>query len=229
MSENNENGVTPVAEQTSAKTATQPLSPISPDESASLLTGAKTESEQGAAKQESESEAAKGEKVESPVIPEKYEFNIPDGMQLDEKLAGAVEPVLKELQLTQTQADKLTEVWANYQTQQVAQNQEAFANLRKDWQAQVKADPDLGGDKFAANIQLANETLTRFGVTPEFLTFLDEWGLSNHPEMVRFVVNVGKTTAEDRPSSTSGAPAAASLSEGERAYQYADKPAGRNR
>lgn len=226
MSENNEPVETPVEEQPTPPAETPNPEATTPtnDAPAPLLTGVKPEGEGDADKEGDGKAEGEQDKLQEPAIPEKYEFDIPEGMQLDEKLAAEVEPILKELQLTQEQANKLTGVWASYQNQQ----REAWLGQIKDWQGQVKADADLGGDKLDANLQLANETLNRFGATPEFIQFLSDFGLGSHPEMVRFVVNVGKATAEDRPGTTSGAPAAASMSEGERAYQYAEKPARRN-
>lgn len=210
MSETTEIVETPVVE---TPTPTMESSTAATD-AASLLTGQVEEVKVVAADDKTD------KTVEEPQLPEKYEFDIPEGLQIDEKLLAEADPVFRELGLNQEQANKLAGIWASQQVKQ----QDAWVTQIKDWQGQVKADPDIGGDKFDASLQTANETLVRFGATPEFLKFLGDYGLGSHPEMVKFVVNVGKATAEDRPPPNSGTPAAASMSEGERAYQYADKP-----
>jgi len=43
--------------------------------------------------------------------PEKYEFKVPEGQKLNEKVAEQASAVFKELGLTQAQADKLTEIY----------------------------------------------------------------------------------------------------------------------
>lgn len=192
MSESNESAETPV----DATTTTDPSQ--NPNDTGTLLTGAKPdEGDANDATKESEAEA-KGEKDgagDEPQLPEKYEFDIPEGMQVDEKMMAELDPVLRELKLSQEDANKLADFYSKAQLQQ----RDAWAAQVKSWQDEVKADPDIGGDKFQASIQTANEALNRFGASPEFIQFLSDFGLGNHPEMVKFMVEVGKATSEDRP------------------------------
>jgi hypothetical protein len=73
--------------------------------------------------------------------------------------------------------------------------------LRQDWREQSQNDSEFGGDKFEESIAVARTAIAKFG-TPELKQLLDEHGVGNHPEVIRFMVKVGKLTAEDVPGTT---------------------------
>ena len=71
------------------------------------------------------------------------------------------------------------------------------------WVDEVKADKDLGGANFDANLKQGQSALRRFG--SEALTkLLDDSGLGSHPEFVRLFAKVGKAIAEDSVAGTTG-------------------------
>lgn len=135
------------------------------------------------------------------------DFTAPEGMELDGQAIAAATPLFQELGLTQEQAQKLVD----FQSQQVkaaSESQvEAFSQLKKDWGDQAKSDTEYGGDKFDENIGVARVALDKFG-TPELSKLMDEFGVGNHPEMIRFMVRVGRTVKEDVPGGNTDAPSA---------------------
>lgn len=132
-------------------------------------------------------------KDEKPVVPEKYEFKAPEGVeQLDPQALAVFEPIAKELGLSQEQAQKLVDIYPQIQQQQA----EAWSKQVTDWGDQVKADKEIGGDKFTANVGQAQKTLDQFG-TPALREYLEQSGLGNHPELVRIFAKVGKAMTED--------------------------------
>lgn len=134
--------------------------------------------------------------------PDAYaDFVMPEGVELDSDLLGAATPILKELNATQEQAQKLADAVAA-QVQASSESQvDAFNQLMNDWQEQSKNDKEFGGDKFEENVGIARSAIDKFG-TPEFKQLLEEHGVGNHPEVIRFMVKVGKLTAEDVPGGT---------------------------
>lgn len=118
-------------------------------------------------------------------------------MKLDTKLLTDVAPVLKELGLTQASAQKVVNLYAEKVIPSiVAQLDAAREQQGKDWEAATKADKELGGDKFAENLEVAKSTLTKFG-SPALTKLLNESRLGNHPEVVRFFHKIGRAIAED--------------------------------
>ena len=77
---------------------------------------------------------------------------------------------------------------------------DTFNQLRQDWVKQAKSDADYGGDKFDESLASAKAALDKFG-TPELSKLLDDFGVGDHPEMIRFMVAVGRLTQEDTPGS----------------------------
>lgn len=102
------------------------------------------------------------------------------------------EPIAKELGLSQEQAQKLVDIYPQIQQQQA----EAWSKQVADWGEQVKADKEIGGDKFNASVGAAQRALDQFGNT-ELREYLNASGLGNHPALVRFCAKVGKAMAED--------------------------------
>jgi hypothetical protein len=140
--------------------------------------------------------------------PEKYEFTAPEGVVLDTKAVEQFEPIARELNLTNDQANKLVALQASI----VRQQQEVWAQQRQTWESAVKTDKELGGTALDGNIRLAQSALTKFG-TPELRAALDTTGMGNHPELVRVFTRIGKAMAEDTfekgsPSKNAGKSAA---------------------
>jgi hypothetical protein len=132
------------------------------------------------------------------VAPENYaEFTSPEGVLIDEPTKAEVRAVAKELNLTQAKAqlliDKLgPQVMKSQQDRFNAQ----IAQARADWTEAAKTDREFGGDKLAKSLGGANQVLKEYG-TPEFKELLIASGLSNHPEVIRFMVRVRNAISED--------------------------------
>jgi hypothetical protein len=129
--------------------------------------------------------------------PDAYaDFEMPEGFTLDETLLAAAVPLFQELSLTQEQAQKLVDFHAN-QIQASSQSQsDAFDEMVQGWQAEAMADSEFGGDAFEQSASIARSAIAKFG-NDELKTLLNDHGLGNHPEMIRFMVKVGRLTTED--------------------------------
>ncbi|MFZ2972240.1 MAG: hypothetical protein WA049_06340 [Ferribacterium limneticum] len=125
--------------------------------------------------------------------PEKYEFQAGEGRQFDDEVIGAFSEVAKELNLSNEAAqkvlDKVAPVLASRQEAQVAE-------ARAQWAAESKADKEFGGDKLQENLAVAKKARDAFA-TPALVELLDQSGLGDHPEVIRFFVKAGKAISED--------------------------------
>lgn len=135
-------------------------------------------------------------------VPEdgRYDFTLPEGMAMDEKLAEAMSPVLKDLGLTRGQAQALAGALAAHRQAEAANGSREWADIQTGWIASAKKDAEIGGARWDASVATAQGALARFG-TPGLRTFLTESGGGNHPEVIRFMARVGSAIAEDRPES----------------------------
>lgn len=129
--------------------------------------------------------------------PEKYEFKPAEGQELDTAALEQFEPIARELNLTNEQAQKMVDLYGTKIMPMVQKQQaEAWQAQTEEWAATVKADKEIGGDKLTANLGVAQRALDTFG-TPELKEYLNGTGLGNHPELVKAFIKVGKAMSED--------------------------------
>lgn len=190
MSETETTATTDTASQVDAQdVATQET----PDAAAEAVT-------EGADAQTAEASAdatKDGEGKDETGPPEAYEFKAPDGMELDRQLVDDFEPLARDLNLTQAQADQMVSLYAEKILPRIeAQQIEAWAEKTASWAKEAKADKELGGDKFEENMGTAKTALDKMG-TPELVEFLNTTGLGNHPEMIRLFHRIGKSISDD--------------------------------
>jgi hypothetical protein len=101
----------------------------------------------------------------------------------------------KELNLPADKAQALVSMGAEAVAAQMNALKEADAARRAEWADQATADKEFGGPKLAEN--LATAKLAVKELAPELAGFLDETGLGNHPEMIRFALKAGKLLKAD--------------------------------
>lgn len=135
--------------------------------------------------------------------PEKYEFKLPDGIQLDDKGIGAFSEVAKELNLTQDAAQKVLDKMGPVIA---GRHAEVLTQAKAQWVEAAQTDKEYGGEKLAENLAVAKKALDTFG-SPELRTLLNESGLGNHPELIRAFFRAGKAISEDKfVPATGGSP-----------------------
>lgn len=138
---------------------------------------------------------------QKPVVPEAYVLKAPDGAELDPAAVTLATPVFKELNLTNEQAQKVTDLYAGQILPAVAQQVQGqtleLLGLQDigQWTAQTKADPEIGGAKLEENLAMAAKARDQFS-TPELRTLLETSRLGNHPEWVRLMAKVGRAISE---------------------------------
>lgn len=128
--------------------------------------------------------------------PEKYEFKPAEGQELDTAALEQFEPIARELNLTNEQAQKLVDAYPKILAGVQQRQAEAWQKQTEGWAETVKADKEIGGDKLTSNLSAAQRALAQFG-TPELKEYLEGTGLGNHPELVKAFVKVGKAMSED--------------------------------
>jgi hypothetical protein len=102
--------------------------------------------------------------------------------------------VAKELNLSQDAAQRLLDAVGPKMVERQTAQIEA---IRNGWADSSKSDREFGGEKLSENLGVAKKALDAFG-TAELRTLLNETGLGNHPELIRFMFRAGKAISEDR-------------------------------
>ncbi len=133
--------------------------------------------------------------------PEAYTpFTMPEGIEADADLMTGFAATAKELGLSQEQAQKLVDLQVKSAQGQDTSRREsieqAITKQSEAWVNELKADPELGGEKFNATVATAAKAMQSFG-TPELRALLNESGLGNNPELVKLFHRIGASISED--------------------------------
>ncbi len=121
-----------------------------------------------------------------------YNFTLPEGFTADEELTGELKTLAKENGFSPEVAQKIADLGVKMQQKQA----EAWQTQVDQWAEQVKADKELGGEKFNENISLAKQALDKFG-GQELKDLLQSTGFGNHPAIVKAFYNIGKSVSND--------------------------------
>ncbi len=142
---------------------------------------------------------AKAQEPAAPVIPDKYEFKLAEGRNLDAGLVDAITPVLKELGITQENASKLVAVYDKYGEAFEAAQEKQFKDFMEET---TKANRDSikkeWGNEHDANLTIAQRGIARF-LSDAGKQKLEDSALGNDPEFLKMFLTVGKMIQEDRP------------------------------
>jgi hypothetical protein len=150
-------------------------------------------------------------------VPEAYELKVTvkdaEGkdteVEIDTELLGEATPVLKELGLTNEQANKLAPFIVKAQERAFAKQADDFAAVKADWAKEAAADPEIGGKHWKATQANAARALDHFvgpmtvkgedgkDVPNPTRKLLDESGLGNHKDLIRAFAKVGEAMGED--------------------------------
>ena len=146
---------------------------------------------------DSKDEDSDADESEKDHAPDTYEdFSLPEGFEPNSDTIGEFKELAKELDLSQETAQKLIAMQIKVQTQfQEAQIAE-WDKVQKKWEDSARNDKEYGGKSFETNLGFAKTALDKFA-SDEFRETLEETGMGNHPELIRFLVNIGKGIGED--------------------------------
>lgn len=129
--------------------------------------------------------------------PERYAFAVPEGMpegfEKDPQVFDALADASRELDLTQDKAQKLVNHVLPVLHRRAEEQQ---AETHDKWIAEVKADPEIGGQRLDENLGIAKRAVVAFA--SDGMQELLNGPLGSHPEVVRFLVKVGQTVSEDQ-------------------------------
>lgn len=178
---------TPAAGQTTDPAATDPATGTAPA-TGTVVDPAKVgevKATEGAPKAEDDKPKAEG-------APEAYQFQAPDGVELDTDLVGEFEAMAREDNLSQERAQRYVDIAAKIVTKQF----EALQNVHTQWAEESRTDKEFGGDNLDANLAVAKKAMLLFG-GDAMRKLLDDTGYGNHPEVIRAWWKVGKAMADD--------------------------------
>jgi hypothetical protein len=133
-----------------------------------------------------------------PFDPEK--LTLPEGTSRDDQFFGDFKNIATEAGLTGPVAQKLVDLAAR---QTKAANESLLAQWDKqqqDWQTEIKADKEIGGDKLDQVLQTFSKVANDPELTdPKFREALTYTGAGNHPAIVKTLAKWSKALTEGGP------------------------------
>jgi gas vesicle protein len=137
------------------------------------------------------------------VVPEKYAFEPPEGVEVDQSKIDVFGETAKEMGLTQAQFQQLVEYDIKRSAAALQDMSSQFSERINHWAEETKADKELGGEALDANLGLAKQAIDTFG-SPQLAKLIDApsadnpegLGLGNHPEVIRLFYRVGRAISE---------------------------------
>ena len=146
-------------------------------------------------------DATKATEAKANEVPETYEFTMPDGVELDKETLDKVTPLFKELKLPQAQAAKFIDAYIKDVLPAFVKRQaDTWKATTDGWAEAAKKDPEIGGTKFAKSVEDAQRAVNT--LNPALKPLFDQYGLGNHPEMIRAFAKVADLLGEDTISNT---------------------------
>lgn len=172
----------------------------------SILTGKEPEEQAEQKKEEPKPEVR---------APEEYaDFTVPDAFKLEGQDLTDFKSFAKEQDLSQEQAQKVLDFAGPKIKQMIEQPYKAWNEIQSRWQAEVKADPEIGGTKYEQSVKEAGNVFVPGESNPfiksdveakSLREALKATGAGNNPAIVRLFVKMGRLLAE--PENLTGKPA----------------------
>lgn len=156
-------------------------------------------------KKEAEQETEDKDKSEkTPDKSEESEITIPDGMELDTERFEKFKGILEDVDITHDKKQELMDLASDF-TQNIAQKQaDVWSDIRKGWVEDITADKEFGGSNLDKSLVISKRALKQFGGDPDektgvlpIMKVLEETGMGDNPDVIRFLTRVGKAMSED--------------------------------
>ncbi|HGM4888544.1 TPA: hypothetical protein ACKPX2_001552 [Stenotrophomonas maltophilia] len=175
-------------------------------------------------------EAGKSKGDTSDGAPEQYEaFKVPEGFTLEGDRLGQATEFFKAKGWTQQQAQEAVDLYTQMAGQDAAALQQAVEAQRLQQLEQwgVDAKQQLGA-KYDETVGLATTAVKAIN-DPELTKAFNELGWGNHPTMIKAFAFFGEFLRDSKVDGLGGTTTSGTQSTGDRMYQYADRPAARQR
>lgn len=124
-------------------------------------------------------------------------FKLPEGAVVDPESLAAAAELFRASSLDQEQAQKFIDLAVSREQAAARKGAQAFVDLQNKWVSEIKADPDIGGNRLTASLASASRAIDRLAV-PGLREALNLTGAGNHPAVVKAFVRLGQMISEDR-------------------------------
>jgi hypothetical protein len=133
--------------------------------------------------------------IKPPDTADGYEFEKPDGYELDEESFKAIKQTAFENGVNQKQFDALMKFDADRSIKMLESVKSAIESHRTEAEASLKKD---WGDNFEKNLEAAKSVLNHEKLAdPQFKKFLEDTRFGDNPEVIKFFHKIASAISED--------------------------------
>lgn len=130
------------------------------------------------------------------------DLTIPEGFEVNDEIRDKFLDVVNDQEMSaKDRANALIELQAETIRQASERISEAWTQQREAWVEEVKADPEIGGDKFEPTMGKISKLLNEFGDPNLREQVFDITGAGDHPLMIKFLAKVADALSEGTPVS----------------------------
>lgn len=156
---------------------------------------------------------------QEPAAPEPLtleQIKFPEGFTVDEDASKGFLEVMNDDKLTGAErAQKLVDLQTGLMQKMAEANYAEWTAMQTQWQDEVRADPDIGGDKLEPALGEISKLVDRYG-SPELRQAFDLTGAGNNRHVIKFLHKIAKDLGEGGP--VLGAPSQSKDSLADRLY-----------
>lgn len=146
---------------------------------------------------EKSAEEAKPPEGEKPAEFSFDAIKLPEGMTLPDDAKASFTEIVTKNGISTEAAQAMMDLYAKQVGGIAAAQAEVWKTTNETWQAEVKADKDIGGDKYAATLQTIAKVMADPKLAPPGLKeAFNLTGAGNNPAVVKFVYNLAKIATE---------------------------------
>ena len=128
--------------------------------------------------------------------PADIQIKIPEGVAVDQGLLKTFTEFAKEHKIAPEAAQKFADSYMGSAKKATEEATLRQAEQIVSWAEEARADKEIGGANWDKNVAAANKAMQRFG-SKDLVALMNQSGLGNHKEMIRFFSKIGKSISED--------------------------------
>lgn len=190
-------------------TTDAPAAPVLPP---TLLSAEPSAEADNQTEQDAKAEPTKAEPTKAePLNPEDYKIDVPTGIDADDPLLTAFLEGAAKGGMDNDSVQAVISTLGPKLAEQIAAPMKAWIATNEAWQAEVKADPIIGGANLPATVKTISDALHLFSDQAEATAFremLTATGAGNHPAAVRVLHKWASRLTEKGAVQGTPAPAA---------------------
>lgn len=153
-----------------------------------------------------ETPKAEAPKAETPAAFKLTDLKLPEGATLDEPIANKFAEILNGDKLSvNDRAQALYDLHNQIQKDASEKGSKLWEETQAKWQDEVKADPEVGGEKLGPTLANIAKLVDKFG-TKELREVFDLTGVGNNPHAIKFLDKIAKQLVVEGAAVPAAAP-----------------------